>query len=221
MLTEPLVTTRLVLLNSARPFTVLLASFMVMVVPPEVIEPALPPCSVKLPLRLLTLVTPEVPPLPPVVRQVGQVRLPAESSAIGPDADTATVPLALGRVMVLFEPLGVAKIRLFVILPEVELRFTVAPCRVRFWPVEPTVRAAVGVIVLTLRVPPILTVVPSSLMIELPMVPELVNLAMVLVVPPGVVTSPPTPAQLPAVVQMSYVPAVAGAKLYVTFAVGF
>src|SRR5205823_7851535 len=44
---------------------------------------------------------------------------------------------------------------------------------------------------------------PLSVMIESPMVWPAVNLASLLVVPPGVVTPPPTPLQLPAVVQTS------------------
>lgn len=53
------------------------------------------------------------------------------------------------------------------------------------------------------KVPPTVIVVPLSVRIELPMVPLAVNLAIVPVVPPGVVTPPPTPAQLPTVVQTS------------------
>jgi hypothetical protein len=73
--------------------------------------------------------------------------------------------------------------------------------------------------VLTLKAPAMVAVEPSSLMIESPMpVPE-VNLAKVPLVPPPVETLPPL-AQLPAVVQTLYVPAVAGWNRYVTLAVG-
>lgn len=52
-------------------------------------------------------------------------------------------------------------------------------------------------------VPPTVMVVPLSVKIESPIVPLAVNLAIVPVVPPGVVTPPPTPAQLPTVVHTS------------------
>jgi hypothetical protein len=86
--------------------------------------------------------------------------------------------------------------------------------------VPPTVSAPVGVSVFTLNVPPIVTVLPLSVIIESPMVVPAVNLASLFVVPPAVVTPPPTPAQLPTVVHMLYVPAAAVGKLYVTLAVG-
>jgi hypothetical protein len=57
-------------------------------------------------------------------------------------------------------------------------------------------------------------------MMEFPIVCEPVNLARSLVVPPAVVTPPPTLEQLPAVVQTSYVPAAAVWRRYVTLAVG-
>src|SRR5882762_6140631 len=69
-----------------------------------------------------------------------------------------------------------------------------------------------------LPLPLMVTVVPLSEIIESPMVWAPVNLASALVVPPGVVTPPPTPVQLPTVVQMLYVPAAAVCNWYVTLA---
>ena len=46
------------------------------------------------------------------------------------------------------------------------------------------------------------TVVPLSVIEESPIVPEPVNLASAFVVPPGVVTPPPAPAQLPVLIQI-------------------
>jgi hypothetical protein len=62
--------------------------------------------------------------------------------------------------------------------------------------------AAVGVMLLTLRVPAMDTVVPSSVMMLSPMPEPERNLDSLLIVPPGVETPPPTPTQLPAVVQI-------------------
>jgi len=84
---------------------------------------------VRVPVSELRLTTPEPPPLE---RQVAQVRLPAASRARGPEAETAMVPVALGMVMVLAPPLGVAKVRALVTPPEVAVRLTLAPWRVRF-----------------------------------------------------------------------------------------
>lgn len=152
----------------------------------------------KAPVKPFKLVTPL-----PASAQVGQVILPAESRVIGPLALTATVPLAFGTVIVLLLPLGVAKVKVLVMPPLVLLKLVLAPCKLRFWLVAPMVSAPVGVIVFTAKTPPILTVVPLSVIILSPMVWAPVNLGMVFVVPPLVVTPPPTPAQLPAVVQMS------------------
>ena len=71
------------------------------------------PLSAKLPLKELTDITPAVPPPPPLVKQVAQLRLPAASRPRGPLADTATVPDAFGKVMVLLVTLGAANTKLF------------------------------------------------------------------------------------------------------------
>jgi hypothetical protein len=139
----------------------------------------------------------------PEVKQVAQVRLPAASRASGPLALTAIVPVAFGIVIVLLPLLGVAKVRVFVTPPLVAVRLVLAPCRVRFCAIAPIVSGPLGVMVLTAKAPAMLTVAPLSLMMELPMVLLPVNLASWFVVPPGVDTLPPTPTQLPAVVQMS------------------
>src|SRR5664279_4451724 len=104
--------------------------------------------------------TPGWPPVAPgPVKQNGQVRLPAASRVSGPPAETATVPVALGMVMVLAPPVGVAKVSLLVVAPFVAVRLVKAPWRVRFWMVEPMVIAAVGIMVLTARIPLTVTVV--------------------------------------------------------------
>jgi hypothetical protein len=58
--------------------------------------------------------TPVVPPLPPVVKQLGQDRLPAASIWSGPAAEMAIVPLAFGMTMDLLLPDGVVKLRVLV-----------------------------------------------------------------------------------------------------------
>jgi hypothetical protein len=80
--------------------------------------------------------------------------------------------------------------------------------------------AAVGVTVFTDRVPPIVTALPLSVIMESTIELLPLNLAIAPDVPPTVVTPPPVPAQLPTVVQMSYVPAAAVSRRYVTLAVG-
>src|SRR5579862_1036888 len=161
------------------------------------------PCKVKPPVRVLIELTPAVPPPPPLVRHVGQVKLPAASSLRGPLAETATVPLALGMVTVLLLLDGVAKTSALVTPPDVALSVVPpSPCKVKVWLEVPTVNVAVGVIVLTPSVPPIVTVEPLSVIMESPIELPEVNLATLLVVPPTVVTPPPTPAQLPILVQI-------------------
>lgn len=72
------------------------------------------------------------------------------------------------------------------------------------------------------KVPPTVTVVPDWVIMELAIVWAPVNMAIVPLVPlEEVVTPPPTPEQLPAVVHILYVPAAAvTSKSYVTLAVG-
>ena len=125
--------------------------------------------------------------------------------ANGPEAETAMVPVALGMVIVLLVVDGVAKVKLLVMLAFVLVKLVIAPCRVRFWVVEPMVRLlpVVEVMLLTAKLPLMVTVVPLSVMMESPMALLLVNLASLLVTPPAVVTLPPTPTQLPAVVHRS------------------
>ena len=127
--------------------------------------------------------------------------LPLASTAMGPEADTATVPVALGTVIVLLLPLGVAKVRALVKPLAVAVRLVeLPPCSNNVWLVEPIVIAAEGVIVLTVKIPPIVTVVPLSVMIESPIACAPVNLASLLVVPPVLVTPPvPTATQVPPV----------------------
>ena len=113
VLTAPFVTVKLVELNEAKPLTVELASWIVIVPPAVMMLEAVMDVIVMAPVWALTLETPELPP-PPVVKQVGQVKLPAESMAIGPVAETAMVPLAFGITMDLLEPDGVVKLRVLV-----------------------------------------------------------------------------------------------------------
>ena len=199
VLTVPPDAEKLVLLNWAIPFWLVEASSMVMVLP-EPLAFAIVSAPVS-PFRLSTAATP--PPPPPLVTQVGQVMLPAESIASGPLALTATVPVALGKVIVLLPPLGVANVREFVTPLSVADKVVTAPWSVRFCVVAPIVIAAPGVIEFTASVPPMVTVVPLSVIIESPIAWLPVNLARRFVVPPGVVTPPPTPEQLPTVVQIS------------------
>ena len=87
-----------------------------------------------------------------------------------------------------------ANTKLLVKLPDLALRLVLAsPCSVKVCDGVPTVSVAVGVIVLTLKVPPTVTVEPLSLIIESPIAVPLVNLASLLVVPPKVVTPLPAP----------------------------
>ena len=159
------------------------------------------PCKVTAPLIAFKESTAPPAPPPPVV-QVVQVRLPLASMANGPEALTATVPLAFGNVMVLLEPLGVPKFRVLVKAPLVLEIATAAPCTVTFCAVTPNNKAAVGAIVLTAKVPLTVTVLPDSANSESPKLWLEVNLAKRPVVPPAVVTPEPEPAQLPTVVQM-------------------
>ena len=157
------------------------------------------PARVTAPLSVFSVVT-------ALVMQVGQVKLPAASSASGPDALTATVPVALGIVIVWLAIAGVAKIKLLVKLPFLaESEVEASPCSVNVWVGVPTVRVAVGVIVLTPNVPPTVTVPPLWLTSESPIVKPLpVNTASLPVVPPPPIAPvPPVPTQLPAAVQTS------------------
>lgn len=96
VLMVPLAAEKLVALNWAMPFWVVEASLIV-----TVLELPVELASVKAPVKLSNEDTPAVPPPPPLVKQVGQVRLPAASKAIGPLALMAKVPLAPGIVIVL------------------------------------------------------------------------------------------------------------------------
>lgn len=69
---------------------------------------------------------------PPLVKQSGHVMSPAASSEMTPDAETATVPLALGSVIVLLPLEGVAKVNVLVTPVSVEVSEVVAPCNVKF-----------------------------------------------------------------------------------------
>ena len=192
MFTTPLATEKFVLLNCAIPLALVLALSMVIVLPAPL---ALAIASA--PVKLFRLVT----ALP--VKQLGQVMLPAASMLSGLEALTTTVPVAFGTVIVLFEPLGVPNTKLLVMPELVLVKVVDVPCTSKLWPVEPIVKAPVGVMVFTANTPPMVTVLPLSVIIESPIVCEPVNLGIVLVVPPAVVTPPPVPTQLPAVVQMS------------------
>jgi len=83
------------------------------------------------------------------------------------------------------------------------VRVVEAPWRVRLWVVAPMMAAEVGVRVLTFRMPAMETVVPLSEMMLSPMAEPEMNLDSLPIVPPAVVTPPPIPTQLAAVVQTS------------------
>jgi hypothetical protein len=112
--TLPLVTVKLVELNEAKPLMVELASWIVMVPPLVTMLVPVIAVIVMAPVWLLRLETPAVPPPPPLVKQVGQVKFPRASMTIGPAAETAMVPLAFGITMDLLEPDGVVKLRVLV-----------------------------------------------------------------------------------------------------------
>lgn len=121
---------KLVLLNWAIPFWVVLASSMVMVTPE--------------PVALATLSAPvmpsrEVTPLPPAAKpQLLVLR--------------QTVPESSGKDMFRLA-VGEAKLRVEVNPPEVEdMEVLALPCSTRFWLVEPMVRAPPGVM---FRAPPL------------------------------------------------------------------
>ena len=115
---------------------------------------------------------------------------------MGPLALTATVPLAFGKVTVVLA-LGALGTKLM-LLPLVLFLKTNVPLVVLATPRVTLAEPAVP----TFRLPPTVTrPEPLSATIESAMLPELVNLDSLPGVPPVVVTLPPTPAQLPAVVQ--------------------
>jgi hypothetical protein len=145
VLTAPAATEKFVLLYDAIPFAAVVASLMVTLAPdPDELF------RVKAPVRPFSDVTPL--PLSP---QVGQLMLPLASIASGPLALTTSVPFALGRVIDLFDPAGVAKTSELVKPPDVAVKLVEAlPCRSKLCVVEPTLIAPLGVIVLTVRVPP-------------------------------------------------------------------
>jgi len=111
--TLPLVTVRLVELNEARPLMAAVASWIVMVPPAVTMLVPVIDVMVMAPVWALTLETPEEPP-PPLVRQVGQDRLPRASICSGPAAEMAMVPLAFGITMDLLLPDGVVKLNVLV-----------------------------------------------------------------------------------------------------------
>ena len=96
VLMAPLLAKKLVLLKLAIPLIVVLALSMVMVVPEvrALLRVRLPLMLVEPPVVPVMSTTPPPAP-PPLSRQVGQVRLPVVAlSTSGPEAVTATVPLA-------------------------------------------------------------------------------------------------------------------------------
>ena len=190
VLMAPRVLLKLVELKLASPLVpAVLALSMVMLVPD--VRALL---NVRLPLMLVdpavvpVMSTTPPPAPPPLDRQVGQVRLPVVASRTrGPDALTATVPLVLGSLIATL-PLGAAARDRVVVKALVELLRMKDPLLVLGTP--------------TARLPAAVTVLPDSLRIELVMSKAAVYLAIRLTMPPPVVTAPPTPEQLPTVVQM-------------------
>lgn len=188
VLMAPRLELKLVALKLAIPFTVVLALSMVMAVP-EVRALLM----VRLPLmadepEVVPVMSTTPPPAPPpLARQVGQVRLPVVAfSTSGPEALTAIVPEAVGRSMSTSADGAVPTLSL-VWLVLVELLKIMTPVR------EPAVPTA--------RLPLAVTVLPASVRMESAIAPDELNFAIFPGVPPAVVTPPPTPVQLPAVVQ--------------------
>ena len=141
VLTAPLATLKLVPLKLAIPLAAVVASLMVTIEPePEALA------TDSAPARPFKLTPPE-----PLTPQLGQLMLPLTSSVIKPLALTATVPLAFGSVIVLFELAGAANSKELVIPPLVAVSFVLPlPCKVKFWPVAPATKAPLGVIVFVL-----------------------------------------------------------------------
>jgi len=112
--------------------------------------------------------TPVALPFPvPVVKQSGQVIFPFTSKATTPLADTATVPDALGIVIILFPAPGAAKTKEFVTPADVSVREVTAPCSVRFWDCDPIVNAPDGVIALSVpEIPPIESITSPFIVLE-------------------------------------------------------
>ncbi len=66
--------------------------------------------------------------------------VPAEESESGLEAETATVPEALGKLMVLVA-VGEVKLRVVELAPELAMRVDAdPPCKVRVWVAAPTVK---------------------------------------------------------------------------------
>src|SRR5882724_3815417 len=104
--------------------------------------------------------------LPPLVTQVVQEISPKGERAIGPVAETATVPEASGITILLPDTVGVAKERVLVTPVFVSVRLVSEPCNTSAKPVEPTVsELAVGVI--ETGVAPVREIVVSAISILL------------------------------------------------------
>ena len=170
----PLAALKLVALKLAIPLTVVEALSIVIEVavvralfrvtaPLAPTEPLVVPVILDIPL---------VPPEPPLVKQVAQVIWPVRgSSAIGPLALTATVPLAFGSVTVVLA-LGALGTRV-ILLPLVEFLKTRLPLVVL---ATPSVSVA-DPLVPTFRLPPTVMTAALSAMIESAILPDAVNLA--------------------------------------------
>ena len=145
VLMAPLLAKKLVLLKLAIPLIVVLALSMVMVVPEvrALLRVRLPLMLVEPPVVPVMSTTPPPAP-PPLARQVGQVRLPVVAlSTSGPEAVTATVPLALGSLMATLAA-GAAASDKVVVKALVELLRMNVPLAV---PATPTARLPLAVTV--------------------------------------------------------------------------
>jgi hypothetical protein len=131
----------------------------------------------------------------PEPEELARVRTPVKpSNEVTPlheAKDSTADPLVVKHWPLVPSAVGRVKVKLLLVIPACRLtRLALVPfLKLReFW---------------TVVEPAMVTVVPLSLRIESPMVWEPVNLASLLVVPPGVVTPPPKPTQLATEVQMS------------------
>jgi hypothetical protein len=96
-----------------------------------VMSPFAPEAAAPRLLRAVAALLALVPPLA-IGNKPVKVMFPAESSAMLPEAETATVPEAFGKVIVLLEPAGVAKTKLFVKPLSVAVSVVLPlPCSVR------------------------------------------------------------------------------------------
>ncbi len=159
---------------------------------------------------------PVLPTVVPLAAYTTPLVVPSEQLARVPELEQSGVVVPAARVAAVMVPEPVVEILpATVMLPEVRVRFLPAAMVVSWsrWMAVALVLAMARVAaeavsksgawteVLAARMPPTVTVEPDSVRMESPMAPPAVNLASLPEVPEPVMP-PPTPAQLPTVLQM-------------------